>query len=86
LGFAKAGILNVTEKVGNGISTSIKTITESMKVHIFPIATDSMRAEASKLQTLEENHDERSVTEPWWIFILCFLCGKIGDAERNYVS
>jgi hypothetical protein len=26
----------------------------------------------------KENHDERSLTGPWWIFILCFLCGKIG--------
>jgi hypothetical protein len=52
---------------------------------IFPISTDrSARAEASKLQTQGKKVTMR---EPCWCtFVLCLLCGKIGDAERDCAS
>jgi hypothetical protein len=63
LGFAEVGILNVTEKVSDSIKSSVKTVAESAKIHVFPIGTaDSMRAETRKLQTQEKKVKTR---EAW---------------------
>jgi hypothetical protein len=34
----------------------------------------------------KESHDEKSARQPWWMSVLWFLVGKIGDGERDYVS
>jgi subtilase family serine protease len=88
-----------TEKVGDGVRTSIETVTESTKLHIFPIATDSMRAEASKLQTQEKKITMREAEEHGGYYVVflvittnyveqedyvsCFLCGKIGKSRAQ---
>jgi hypothetical protein len=80
-------------KVGDGIS--IKTVTESTKAHIFLIVTDSMCAEASKLQTQEKNimtrAGKRIMVDIYSVaitnnveqedYVSCFLCGKIGESR-----
>jgi hypothetical protein len=76
-------VLNVTEKVSHGVRTSMKTVTESAKIHVFPMVSDSMRAEASKLQTQEKKVTTRKAQEnQGGCSFSCFLVAKLAMESK----